>query len=334
MSKRFENGYVALVLTCVFLTFIVGYVSIIFAFSQGYNSADKEHETYYASREAREKAFTKCLERSLTIPVAIRCINNSGNSSREDERAEQDLNAQREMAQWAKGMLWATLIIGMGTIITTAVGVWFVKRTLDSTNIAVVETSKATVAMNEANQIMREEQRAWVAVDFVAGSSVSYSLDSNSIMLELDINPENFGSTPAKNMAVASRLKIIPGEGKKGVASADYSDLIKEVVDEAFAGSQYGQIKDTLFRGRPAKLWLRRRNANASLSEVVPAVMGNASIAICVAICYKIPTGFGSAVCHGTLVEPGKSGLFSDILCRAKTSPVPIKVIWQPTTYT
>jgi hypothetical protein len=69
------------------------------------------------------------------------------------------------------------------------------------------------------------------------------------------------------------------------------------------------------------------------LHYILPAAMGSASIAICVAICYKIPTGFGTAACHGTLIETGKTNLFSDIPLRAKTSPVPVTVIWQPITY-
>jgi hypothetical protein len=83
---------------------------------------------------------------------------------------------------------------------------------------------------------MRDEQRPWVAVDFVAGPSISYQPISNSLMLSIDIFPENFGSTPARNMAVASGMKIISNEGKMAVGSADYSDLIKEVIDRAFAG--------------------------------------------------------------------------------------------------
>ncbi|MGH1331286.1 MAG: hypothetical protein ACRBBK_10425 [Paracoccaceae bacterium] len=215
MSKRFENGYIALALTCVSLTFIIGYVCITFAFSEGYKSADNEHQSYYANRQAREKAYAECLERSLTIPIAVSCVNNSRDASREDERAEQDLNAQREMAQWAKGMLWATLIIGMGTIITTAIGVWFVKRTLDSTNLAVSETSKATAAMIEANQIMRDEQRPILApkgeivqpFGDTMGGQIPPQFDFAFVF-------RNFGKIPAKVIdAVVEVQRIEVAEG-------------------------------------------------------------------------------------------------------------------------
>ena len=69
--------------------------------------------------------------------------------------AEADLQAQQDMVFWATLMFAATV----ATVIITAIGVWFVKRTLQETMKAVRETSDATVAMREANAIARESAR-------------------------------------------------------------------------------------------------------------------------------------------------------------------------------
>ena len=55
-------------------------------------------------------------------------------------------------------------IVAAMTLIVTAIGVWFVKRTLDATLNAVEDTSKATMAMERQNELSAELARPWVTI--------------------------------------------------------------------------------------------------------------------------------------------------------------------------
>lgn len=139
----------------------IGSVSYTAAYSRGYKVADQEHERYYANADARDKAYRECLETSATIPEAAYCVEHTGQATREAERAEQDLSAQREMAQWAEGMLWATLIVGVAATGVSLLGVHYIKKTL----IQADDTNAAAEAANEANRIARAEQRPWLVIE-------------------------------------------------------------------------------------------------------------------------------------------------------------------------
>jgi hypothetical protein len=65
-------------------------------------------------------------------------------SYREEWRNERDLEAQRDMADWAFYMLIATC----GSVIVTSIGVIYVARTLSATREAVRETAAANNASN------------------------------------------------------------------------------------------------------------------------------------------------------------------------------------------
>lgn len=118
-----------------------------------------------------------CLSRSETIADFQRCLSNQGALTREQERSEQDLNAQREMAIWAEAMLWATWIVGITSISVTAVGIFFVWQTLRETRNAVTEAARgsnaaerAVIASERANDIilrdLREKYRPRIEVAF------------------------------------------------------------------------------------------------------------------------------------------------------------------------
>ncbi len=155
MSKRFENGYFALVLTGALALLSIAFISYIFAFSKGYQSADREHSAFYAKRDATEVAYSECLSNSSSLDSAKDCINNAKDISRESERSEQDLNIQREMAHWAEGALWAAWLIGLATIGITTIGVRYVYLTLIATQQMVVDTR----ALGEA------QTRAWLGIE-------------------------------------------------------------------------------------------------------------------------------------------------------------------------
>jgi hypothetical protein len=201
MSKRFENGYFALVLTCALALLTIGYVSFFVAFSKGYERADQEHAAYHAQRDTAEIAYRECLEISSSLSGARECVDNAETTSRDSERAEQDLNAQREMAQWAEGMLWAAWTVGILTAGITIVGVRYVYLTLVS--------SQATV------NLIRSEQRPWLSAT-VGKITRYYFIEQpwhdapESLYLHVPVTIRNSGKTPAHNVLLTVEAYNIP----------------------------------------------------------------------------------------------------------------------------
>lgn len=221
MPKRFENGYFALTLVCLLCLVCIAYVSFTFSFSYGYQRANEEHSTYYAERDQTETNYRECLDASTSLKDARACIDNSPIKSREAERAEQDLNAQREMAQWAEGMLWAAWIVGILTLVATVAGVRLVQLTFIATQEMASDTlkigmeqvaaaSESVLAARDANAIVARQLRAsykpWISVEIEGDFLVSpagkpfgifaQGEDSRNVGIFANIFVRNIGDIP------------------------------------------------------------------------------------------------------------------------------------------
>lgn len=110
---------------------------------------------------------------------------------REEWRAEEDLKAQRQMADWAFLMLVAT---AFGTCVT-AIGVVFVAQTLEATRDAVKEARAA----NETVLHVGKKQ----IIAYLTCSNPTLSFQNNSPVLGLSV--VNSGNTPAFNVFLELR---------------------------------------------------------------------------------------------------------------------------------
>ncbi len=125
-----------------------------------------------------------------TARDAIQCYDDSVTAGRDHHRAEQDLDAQREMADWAEGMLWATLIIGVFTIFVTALGAFWVKKTLDVTRAAV---KAADDAVEVTRAVGNAQIRPYLSVDGFIAPHASVMLGGSTV----EFTFKNHGVTPA-----------------------------------------------------------------------------------------------------------------------------------------
>ena len=122
------------------------------------------------------------------------CVAIQRQAQREDARAEYDLAAQRGMGDAA----WWMVFISAFTFLATAIGVWFVKRTLDATLEAVKDTGEATIAMQRQNKIAEDtaqrQLRAYVSItDPIIGTDDTGDSDQD----RFSVNLKNSGQTPA-----------------------------------------------------------------------------------------------------------------------------------------
>ena len=136
-----------------------------------------------------------------------------------DSIAREDLVAQQDMVFWAMLMFFATL----ATVAITAIGVWFVKRTLDATLKAVEDTGHATDAMIRANDIAENAQRPWLDVDLEFDWGLR---DEKSITLSCNVIVKNIGGMPARNANFGHYLGYRYGNSKK-----EFSKIAKGLVD-------------------------------------------------------------------------------------------------------
>ena len=186
----------------------IGIFSYIIPYSKGYQAADKDHQSDYNNHQTSKKAEQECINKSTT-KEAISCYRSAEHSARDKQRSEQDLDAQREMANWAEGILWATLSIGGLSILVTILGMILIGFTLHHTKRAadaafdMVDEAKATTkAAQDTTNLMRNEQRPWITFDLLGFPKI-FDEDSN-IVATVGIGIENIG----KSIAVMGQVAI------------------------------------------------------------------------------------------------------------------------------
>lgn len=135
-------------------------------------------------------------------PAAVECVSEAIEAAQEQSDSRQDLYAQRDMSRWA---FWLLILTGI-TVAITAVGVWFVKRTLEATLEAVEDTGKATKAMTRQNELMEAAQRPYVVVE--CGKSPT-TADERGHIMPVEYRYANFGGTPAQIIWQAHRVVVL-----------------------------------------------------------------------------------------------------------------------------
>lgn len=169
---------------------IVGITALTFAaiglFSAlTWHSTALENEATNRSNIHRQYAHDRIEWVCPTLISPPDCIAEANQATRENEREEQDLAAQKITAWWTKVMGIAALI-GMAL---SAVGVWLVKTTFDETR--------------KSNEITKAAQRAWIAAQIKPLNIAPTDTDEIEIWLEIII--KNEGQMAAKGISAAIR---------------------------------------------------------------------------------------------------------------------------------
>lgn len=211
VSTIFAIG--ALVALCVCAVGIVlnEYAKVQEGYASYQRNADDDR------REAIEKTAHACKDRELT---ALRlCIADQFATYSGQQSANQDLQAQQDMAFWS---MWMVVASGI-TILVTGIGVYLVWQTLEETRQAVVDTSRMTKAAEEANAIAadahRRSARAYLAVIYgdltiEKGKKARFAASIS-----------NYGQTPAREVALVSIAIVADGE-----PSFEWPDVTREKV--------------------------------------------------------------------------------------------------------
>ena len=159
-----------------------------------------EAENY--QRKASQDVADTCVGLADS-PAAFRsCIDEQMRAYDSEQKADADLRAQQDMALWA---FWVVLMSG-GTMLVTAVGIFYVRETLEATRLAV---KSADEAVAETRRIGEAQVRAYL----------SYDIDVTSIRSdepwEIVVVLENVGQSPARNVRVGAAGALLDIESIK-----------------------------------------------------------------------------------------------------------------------
>lgn len=118
-----------------------------------YGAADSKGDDYNGPSES--------LRDISGIPALVeRGIANSPPTTGQDHE-KRDLAAQEATAMWA---FWMAVIATFSAVVTT-IGTVLLYQQINLTRRAVIDTSKATEAMHQANKIAMDAQRPWISVE-------------------------------------------------------------------------------------------------------------------------------------------------------------------------
>jgi len=151
-------------------------------------------------RSDTQRIVDNCFKLPARADV-IQCVDEAAAASHENQRAEYDLNAQRDMADWA----WWVMVVGALQFFATIATLGFVKLTLDATLEAVKDTGEATGEMRKANILTSELARPWVSIHCEVDNCKIFD---NSIFLDGRLIFENLGQSPAQGIQYAFETYI------------------------------------------------------------------------------------------------------------------------------
>ncbi|WP_394688458.1 hypothetical protein [Hoeflea sp.] len=191
MSIRDRYGHAAPWLAVLAFCAIAGTAYWTYTYSKGAQSVREYYQPERAAYDAQQQAYIKCLDKP-SIQEARECYQGSSKPTREQTRAEQDLDAQREMADWAERMLIITAVVGFSTVIITAFGVYWVRKTLDATYDAV-NAARDTNAI--AKQVGFAQNRPWMSLEYRLHEPPR--IDGEFFVFSVWIQPKNVGNAPA-----------------------------------------------------------------------------------------------------------------------------------------
>lgn len=183
--------FAAIVLCCI----IVG------GLTYGFGREDERRSNTPAryAKAAKTDVASACV--NTDGPPAFECVYEKVKATQEQARGEQDLSAQLRSANAAM----ISALIAFATLVLSAIGVWYVKRTLDATLKAVKDTSIATSAMVKQNDLAEAAQRPWVSIDCEV---VELERDGGLMKVVYVLSFINQGKMAARSFDIRTRCKF------------------------------------------------------------------------------------------------------------------------------
>lgn len=122
------------------------------------------------------------------------------------DKERRDLHAQEDMAFWALWMFVSTVLAFCAVLGT----LYYTRRAAEHTEQMLDEARNTTTEAKKSNEIMREEQRAWLGIE-LSENEISIRKKAESFRPgspPVKIKVRNSGATPAKNITVYVKVIV------------------------------------------------------------------------------------------------------------------------------
>lgn len=192
--------------TIVLLSLSVGaFFGALSAPNYGYQTKEATDNT------ASEHANPSQIDRDRAgLPYFVERIASASDPENADEREKRNLAAQEAAALWG---FWILVVSSIGTV-TTMVGTGFLLWQIVLTRHAVEDTGKATIAMQEANEIARDGMEKQLRA-YVHPESFSYISQPDETNQNFGwgfaISWKNLGVTPALSASMLIWTEVVDG---------------------------------------------------------------------------------------------------------------------------
>ena len=189
-----RDGRISLGLIIVIGSLLVFVSALAVLSTAAFDRAHKDYHTARAYDETRRQFEQRCA--GLEGEEIFGCLRDQIESAREPSRAEEDVQAQKQMARWALWMLVVTGAVGFGTITVAFLGVHWVKETLVVTREAMLDTRK----------IGKAQVRAYLTC-----SGAEFGIDRTWLQCHATI--KNSGNSHATAVKIIAAVNIFGIEG-------------------------------------------------------------------------------------------------------------------------
>jgi len=188
---------------------------VIAVIEQGIRLSQVHQEVYKEYANSRQEAERKkqFKERcdSITAVVELRrCFEQQIDSSWDTQKDQEDLYAQKQMADWAWWMVILTMAIGVPSICLTGFGIWLVYLNLREAQHITIEAIKHTQVAEQTARIAERQlvvgQRPWVSAHIGIESAVT--IKDGEFIVEVIVRMKNYGQSPA--ISVDVNLEVVP----------------------------------------------------------------------------------------------------------------------------
>ncbi|PTW49209.1 hypothetical protein C8J25_101715 [Sphingomonas faeni] len=208
----------------------------------GTSNEQARHFGQHYAAQAQLQVKRTCARSNLPADCVLPILQ----STREDQRAESNLNWQRQAARWS----WWTLVIALGQTLVGAIGLVALFRSMRQTELALGAATDANLIARES---LYSENRPWLHVEAVTFEHMTSTMGQGRSMLAVfTVKVTNIGTTAAINVSARAGLAPRPQDaierfsgsmGGVGLAtvlpsgheSADLFEVttIDEAIDEA-----------------------------------------------------------------------------------------------------
>lgn len=147
--------------------------------------------------------LTPINERLESIDKSIEALQPKPETADEYRRAEGDLKAQTEMADWARVMAYVT----SASVIVSAFGVGLIILTLRqnrrSMRIGLAGVKRSGAAVRETKRIGEAQVRAYLSTDWI-----DIGIDATSHCVTVGASCSNSGNSPARNVELCIKISL------------------------------------------------------------------------------------------------------------------------------